>query len=109
MFASMPLEEFEQFMQDASGGDDLDLRLQGVELGESRYSIFHQLLEELDGVKLDGPDSQDALIHSLEMFDLACAEYGCDEEFLSAHCSIESGFRPIVTSMARQVRRCCKV
>jgi len=80
------ITELEAFLQQEYPGIDLDEAQIEAESKVDRFQIYEMLLLPLENVKQNPkwhPEG-DALYHSLQVFDLACAELPYDEELLLA-------------------------
>ncbi len=80
------IAELEAFLRDEDPDIDLDAEVVRVEDQIDRFEVYRLLLLPLEGVKQSPrhhPEG-DALYHSLQVFELARAERGYDEEFLLA-------------------------
>lgn len=80
------IAELEAFLKSEDPDIDLDREVERVEDHVDRFELYRLLLAPLEGVKQNPkyhPEG-DALYHSLQVFELARAERGYDEEFLLA-------------------------
>jgi hypothetical protein len=80
------IAELELALADEDPEADLDAEVERAEVDVDRFELFRLLLRSLEGVKQSPkyhPEG-DALYHSLQVFELARAERGYDEEFLLA-------------------------
>jgi predicted nucleotidyltransferase len=80
------IAELEAFLKAEDPEADLDEAVERVEDHVDRFELYRLLLKPLEGVKQDPrhhPEG-DALYHSLQVFELARAQRGYDEEFLLA-------------------------
>lgn len=80
------IAELEAALREENPDLDLDEALEQVESHIDRFELYRMLLQPLEGVKQSPkyhPEG-DALYHSLQVFELARAERGYDEEFLLA-------------------------
>lgn len=80
------IAELEAFLKSEDPDIDLDRAVEHVEDHVDRFELYRMLLAPLEGVKQNPryhPEG-DALYHSLQVFELARAERGYDEEFLLA-------------------------
>lgn len=80
------IAELEAFLEQEEPGIDLDFAVERIEDHVDRFELYRLLLQPLEGVKQSPkyhPEG-DALYHSLQVFELARAERGFDEEFLLA-------------------------
>jgi hypothetical protein len=80
------IAQLEAFLKAEDPAIDLDRAVEHVEDQMDRFELYRMLLLPLEGVKQSPryhPEG-DALYHSLQVFELARAERGYDEEFLLA-------------------------